>query len=753
MLSRIKKLLLLTETHLNSPSVTVLQQSALRIILTSGLLLVLAIVLHSSWQAYQIGAWYTIAITTSFYAILLLALYFSSHQLGISRVILLFTVFSAGLCMLLFIDDFELSKLGTIFVYTAPLIALLFFNSTVTLLVMAINVLPFLFILYSNTPVNLFNFSITLPATPIYLHSLLFLFFNLCIPLTIMRMLSTLNRNATALKAQNATILESNQLYQDIFNHQSKATLLVTADGQILKANAKAQQTLGLISAEHSHLTDILSTADQGNAEFWLGHDTECQLLTDNSKHLLLNHLCSTRQQHHLLQLDDITPLTLMHKKLAASEQQHELWHNYDTLTSLPNAGFLLRLIHKQRENTVAGLMIILRLCHIKAFNHQNSYQAGDELLTTFAQQLQNALPEQVMFGRLRGVKFVLWTDLLNSSSSVSEQVTQLRHLLPAELKLSVGSIQPMYEMGVSIATSNHFSPEEMLEQCESALELADAYNCPVAYYQADSLQQRNLDLQLLTDLKQALHDDELTLWLQPKVTPDGTIQSFEALLRWPRADGSFVTPETIIRLAEQYGLIGEVSSKVLSQAITIVQQLRALALKYPVAINLAGSDLLVHSFYNALIDVATHQPDLLNQLTLELTENSIISHKQPLFDKIHALKKLGFNIALDDFGTGQASLSMLSKLPVDKIKLDRSFVKEIPHNPVQVRLVQSVIQLAAALQLKLVIEGIETDIQRRFLIKLGCKQMQGYFFAKPAPVAHWLKQLATSKVNRAVTL
>lgn len=746
MLSRIKELLLLTEAHLNSPSVTVLRQSALRIILTSGLLLVLAIVLHSSWQAYQIGAWYIIAITTTFYAILLLALYFSNRQLGISRVILLLTVFSAGLCMLFFIDNFELSKLGVIFVYTAPLIALLFFNRTVTLLAMAINVLPFLFILYSNTPVNLFNFSITLPATHTYLHSLLFLFFNLCIPLTIMRMLSTLNRNASVLKAQHAAIVESNLLYQEIFNHHGKATLLVTTDGQILKANAKAQQTLALTDAEQQHLTEVLSTAHTDKTEFWLGHDTECQLLADNSKHLLLNHLCSTGQQHHLLQLDDITPLTLLHKKLAASEQQHELWHNYDNLTSLPNAGFLLRLIQKQRKNTAASLLLIVRLCHIKAFNHQNSYQAGDELLTTFAQQLQNALPEQVIFGRLRGVKFALWTDLLNSSSSVSEQVTQLRHLLPVELKLSVGSIKPMYEIGVSIATSDNLSPEQMLEQCESALELADAYNCPVVYYQADSLQQRNLDLQLLADLKQALSNDELVLWLQPKVTPAGEIQSFEALLRWPRTDGSFVSPEIIIRLAEQYGLIGDVSTTVLNQAITIVQQFRAKALNYPLAINLAGSDLLVHSFYNALIDIATHQPNLLSQLTLELTENSIISHKQPLFDKIHALKKLGFSIALDDFGTGQASLSMLSKLPVDKIKLDRSFLKDIPHNPVQVRLVQSVIQLAAALQLKLVIEGVETDIQRRFLIKLGCKQMQGYFFAKPAPLAYWLTQLSAKK-------
>ncbi|MFT7195578.1 MAG: hypothetical protein ACI8U1_003241, partial [Rheinheimera aquimaris] len=136
MLSRIKQLLLLTETDLNSSSVTLLQQSVLRIILSSGLLLVLGIVLHSSWQAYQINAWYIITITSAFYIALLLALYYSSRLLSVSKTLLLVIIFGAGLCMLFFIDNFELSKLGLLFVYTAPLIALLFFNARVTLAVM-----------------------------------------------------------------------------------------------------------------------------------------------------------------------------------------------------------------------------------------------------------------------------------------------------------------------------------------------------------------------------------------------------------------------------------------------------------------------------------------------------------------------------------------------------------------------------------------------------------------------------------------
>ncbi|MDP5191756.1 hypothetical protein, partial [Rheinheimera baltica] len=224
MFSRIKQLLLLTESDLNSPSVTILQQSALRIILSSGLLLVLGIVLHSSWQAFQQGAWYIIVITFGFYLLLAAAFYLSTRQLGISRVIMLFAVFGAGLCMQLFIDDFELSKLGAIFVYVAPLIALLFFNRAVTFWVMAANFIPFLFLLNIDAPIKLFDFSITLPATHTYLHSLLFLFINLCIPLAIMRMISTFKRNANALKALNNTISESNQLYQEIFNHHSNAT-------------------------------------------------------------------------------------------------------------------------------------------------------------------------------------------------------------------------------------------------------------------------------------------------------------------------------------------------------------------------------------------------------------------------------------------------------------------------------------------------------------------------------------------------
>ncbi|HEX5792673.1 MAG TPA: hypothetical protein VFY01_05320, partial [Rheinheimera sp.] len=223
MLSRIKQLLLLTETDLNSSSVTLLQQSILRIILCSGLLLVLGIALHSSWQAYQISAWYIIAITSVFYIALLLALYCSTRLLPLSKALLLLIIFCAGLCMLFFIDNFELSKLGLLFVYTAPLIALLFFNPRITIAVMLLNFIPYLFLLYSTQPLNLFNLSITLPATPVYLHSLLFLFFNLCIPLAFMRLFSTLKRNASALTRQNQLISESNQLYQDIFNQSSKA--------------------------------------------------------------------------------------------------------------------------------------------------------------------------------------------------------------------------------------------------------------------------------------------------------------------------------------------------------------------------------------------------------------------------------------------------------------------------------------------------------------------------------------------------
>jgi len=743
MFSRIKQLLLLTESDLNSPSVTILQQSALRIILSSGLLLVLGIVLHSSWQAFQQGAWYIIVITFGFYLLLAAAFYLSTRQLGISRVIMLFAVFGAGLCMQLFIDDFELSKLGAIFVYVAPLIALLFFNRAVTFWVMAANFIPFLFLLNIDAPIKLFDFSITLPATHTYLHSLLFLFINLCIPLAIMRMISTFKRNANALKALNNTISESNQLYQEIFNHHSNATLLVASKGRILKANAKAKQLLQLENIEQHRLTALLHTTATNSPMFWLGHDMHCQLSSEPGIHLLLNHITTTAQEHHLIQLDDVTPLKLIHEKLTASKQQNLLWRNYDRLTSLPNMTFFLHLMRKvQQENTQSGVMLIVRLCHVKAFNQQYGYAAGDELLSKFAGQFRESLPDGTILSRLRGVKFVLWHPLREHSISVSDEVSRLRQLLPAKLTLSHGDIMPAYEIGVSTAKIADASTELLLEQCESALELANTYHQPVAYFRQDSLHERNVELQLLADLKIALAQKELTLWLQPKVTSEGTIQSFEALLRWQRSSGEYVPPDKIVALAEQYGLIGQLSLYVFNAALNVIAQFRQQQLFYPIAINLSGSDVITSNFYNALVDLATHRPQLLKYLTLELTENSIVSHQQPLFDKLAVLQKLGFSIALDDFGTGQASLSMLTKLPLDTMKLDKSFLRDIPHNKMQVQLVQTVIQLAKALNLHLVLEGVETDVQRRFMAQLGCKLMQGYFFSKPQPAQHWLDTL-----------
>src|SRR5690606_1382053 len=164
------------------------------------------------------------------------------------------------------------------------------------------------------------------------------------------------------------------------------------------------------------------------------------------------------------------------------------------------------------------------------------------------------------------------------------------------------------------------------------------------------------------------------------------------------------------------------------------------------IAINLTGSDLLAAPFYNELVHIATHQPALLQQLTLELTENSIAKHQQPLFDKLHALKRLGYTLALDDFGTGQASLSMLNKLPVDTVKLDRSFLLNVPADPRQTQLVQSVMLMTKALKLRLVIEGVETEVQQRFLSSLGAEQLQGYWFSKPKPVAHWLVHFSQQK-------
>lgn len=742
MLNRIKRLLLLTEDDLNSPSVPRLRQSALRIILTSGMLLVLAIILHSSWRAYQLGFTHVIIITVSFYCSVLLALLLSARFQLLSSIILLLAVFAAGFCILFFVQERDLAKLGAFFVYTTPLISLMFFPRWVTFSLIALNFIPFLLLLSRYQPAPFLSFSISLPQTYEYLHSLLFLFFNLCIPLATLRIFSAFQRNAKSLQQLNQQISRSHQLYEEMFENTSVATLLVNEEGEVLKLNSKAGRLLGVEQTALVHLASLLVPAPEpgvSHAEpFWQVQHIECQRKHGAGSAVLLSHIGQTESGHLILQLEDLSELRALHQRLEHKEQERKIWQAYDLLTQLPNLLLFSRMTQRQLKQAGQGILLIIRLCDVKYFNQQHGYNAGDELLKQFAQRTREILTSSVLLGRLRGVKFIAWSPVPAQAENPQAFAANLLAQLPEQLVVGAQLARLSYELGVTTTTGEVTGLEHYIEQCESALEFAEHYRQPIAFYTAAAIAEREAENQLLVDLKQALQQQQLKLWLQPKASAQGSVESFEALLRWEKQPGQFIAPDRIIMLAEKYGLLVQVSRFVLNYALRLLKRWREHGVPFPLSINLAGPDIMDAVFFSELVSLATHQPWLVDKLEIELTETSIISQQQQMFEKLTVLKKLGFRIAIDDFGTGQASLSLLAKLPASTLKLDRSFLTGFPHDRLQLKVLQATIQLAKSLNLKLIVEGVETEVQRKFLLRLGCEFMQGYLFSKPNPVEYW---------------
>lgn len=743
MLRALRQYLKLTPADLATASPDNWQLSVFRIMVLSGLLLVLVICLHSSWQAWQMGAYHIIAITSGFYLALLLLLRRSKASLSFSAVGFLLLVICAGLAILLFNPDFEMAKLGIVFLYALPTIALMFFPLRVMVGLMLLNFIPFAFLLYNQPLPRLFDFSITLPQTHAYLHGLIFLFFNLCLPLASARIIRTIQRHSAGLQQAHKQLSQSHDFYAELFENNGEATLLCASNGRIIKANTKACQWLGINADSHCYLSQVL-LPEQGCSDnaFWLAQDLPCIARNQPGRHLQLKHMVRTRQQHHVLQLQDVTAMVELKQQLDQQHQHQHVWQLYDRLTCLPKAEFFRQQADERLHDQPGWPLrfcVIIRLCHIKTLNQQFGYEFGSQVLQQFASQLRQSLRSDALLGRLRGVKFALLLPIQPEPLTPEQQAELIHQQLPDTLVIGTQQVQLRYQLGYCLS-EGHADAATLLEQCEIALEQADN-NLPMVQFAPEQAAELQQTYALANALQDAIRQRQLELHLQPKVNGEGQIKAFEALCRWQH-QGQWIAPDLFIALAAQHGCMKALSQLVLDLAIDILAQWQERRWSYPIAINLAGPELLDDSFFAYLLAQSAHYPWLTKRLQLEITETHFATQQPALHTRLRALSQYGFSIAIDDFGTGHASLSQLVDMPADTLKIDRRFVAAIPHHRQQVKVLHTTLQLARALNLTTVAEGVENDIQRKFLAKLGFPLLQGYLFGRPAPAEHWHARL-----------
>ena len=724
--------------------------SALRIILVSGFVLEALIAIHSSLDAIAIGAYHIVGIVISFYVLLTAGLYYSARRPDRGAGILIATVYGAGAAIVFFVNIDEIAKLGIIFVYTTPIIARLFFGTRLALALMVVNFLPFFYLLRNGPFVHYAALNMTLEASHTYIQALLFLFFNVCIPLAVFRVLHALDSTAIGYLRTSSALATSHAQYQEFFESAGGPILLCEGSGLILQANRMANELIGRNANGHAEaslfawlnpgiesITSIPEESTQAPLEIVEGRE----FVNSEGRKILIEYVTKTAQKHFIVVLRDTSGLREIEEALQSSRERESFLSNHDMLTNLPNREALLRHLDDTlpvlgAESLVA--VVSFRLNSIRHANEKFGAKVGDALIQRFAEKLRKRLPLNTYCARLRSIVFSVVLAPVYSTVEVVRQIEHLHHTLPREVDIDGKCLLVQFSTGIALAKPAEISSEELLQRSEVALDSArrSSESSVALFDEANAAQiRRNVEIEL--GIVSAVKNGEFRLAYQPKVDGDGRIAGLEALIRWHSPTLGHVSPAEFIPIAENSGLIHNITRFVIEETCSFIRRMIDLGQECPpIALNLSAIDVIRHDLLELIEASSTRHATPPHLLEFEITETGLIGNEALAIHHLQELKKRGNSIAIDDFGTGYSSFSKLSNFPVSSIKIDQSFVARIGLCAKSELIIKAIISLADILSCTSIAEGVEDEIQERFLKSVGCKLFQGYYYHRPLEVA-----------------
>ena len=444
--------------------------------------------------------------------------------------------------------------------------------------------------------------------------------------------------------------------------------------------------------------------------------------------------------------IEDITERTRADEKIA------HLAH-YDALTDLPNRVLFRERLEQAMKAMRPGeqlAVLYIDIDEFKSVNDALGHPVGDELLMGVAERLRGCLKESDVAARLGGDEFAVIQTAIKSQSETTELVDKIHSAIRQPFDCAGNLITSDASIGIALAPGDGLDLDQLLRNADLALYGAKGdgrrtYRFFEAGMDARAKERRSLEL----ELRQAITDGSLEAWYQPVLNLEtNRISSCEALLRWRHPERGMISPAEFIPVAEETGLINQLGHWVLNAAC-------AEAVNWPdevrVAVNV--SPIQFRSQTLALNVAAALAASGLSagRLELEITEAVLIRDDEAALEVLHQLRKLGVRIALDDFGTGYSSLSYLQRFPFDKIKIDRSFIRDLAGAGASSSIVQAVVNIAAASDMTTTAEGVETEQQRNLLHILGCTEMQGFLFSPAIPAVE-IRRLLLSHRGKAVS-
>jgi diguanylate cyclase (GGDEF)-like protein/PAS domain S-box-containing protein len=424
---------------------------------------------------------------------------------------------------------------------------------------------------------------------------------------------------------------------------------------------------------------------------------------------------------------------------------------NFDALTGLPNRSLLTdrlsqAILSANRENWKLALLFI-DLDQFKVVNDTFGHVMGDELLQLVSDRIKRCVREVDTVARFGGDEFVILmqdvTDLeapVTVASKVIAEVTRSFSLYQREIYIGAS-------IGITVYPDDANTPDALLRNADMAMYQAKEFGRNNYQFFTASMQRQTIERQQLEqDLRQALKRNELELFFQPVINAKtNKVFSLEALLRWNHAKKGQISPDLFIPLAEDCGLIGPIGKWVVKQACAQLGRLHRYGHdQLTVAINLSSRQRELGLESDFLEEVFTETGITADAVTLEITESLLMRDTEESVEWLSRFKALGVKLSVDDFGTGYSSLSYLKRFPVDALKIDRSFISDLPDDKESVSLVRTIIGMARSLNLGLVAEGVENEEQIVFLTAEGCNLLQGFYYARPMTVkqlGRWLEK------------
>lgn len=450
-------------------------------------------------------------------------------------------------------------------------------------------------------------------------------------------------------------------------------------------------------------------------------------------------------------QLNDHTD-HLEHLVHLRSEQLHKRAY-YDSLTELPNRNMLYdRLsqeISRSKRERVSFALMFLDLDRFKKINDSLGHDVGDELLCAVAKRLLEKVRKEDIVARLGGDEFVVLLTNISSPQDIDAIAKTIKSVFSRPFKLSNSGalLHITSSIGISIYPSDGDDAEALMKNADASMYVAkkdgaDQY----CFYKKGMNAASHRQLEMENHLRHALLHNEFYLFYQPQVRlKDNTIYGLEALIRWTSPQLGEVFPSEFIPLAEEIGLLIDITSWVSEKACLYNKMLQDTGIPpIIIAVNISASHLMTANIVDQIKEILDRSLLDPRYLELEITEDIFLDDSERIIINLKQIKELGVHIVIDDFGTGYSSLSYLQKFPVDTLKLDGSFIQKIGENHASEKLISATINLAHSLDLNIVAECVETQYQWDFLKEQGCDFAQGYFFCKPLAaeeIKHFLEQ------------